>query len=99
MSSVNYPTPKTLAIGLGANIASSVGSPTSTLINARPIIEKNINDWINAFLNEKSKETSVINSKIIFNWSPLYKTKPIGGPVNQPFFINAVLVVRGGNLA
>ena len=99
MSSVNYPTPNTLAIGLGSNISSPIGSPRSTLISARPILEKNIIDWINAFLNEKSEETTLKNSKSIFLWSPLYQTKPLGGPSNQPDYINAVLVVRGGNLS
>jgi len=99
MSSVNYSTPKTLAIGLGANIASPSGTPRSTLISARPIIEKNINNWINAFLNEKAEEKSLLNSKFIFHWSPLYKSKALGGPENQPNYINAVLLVKGGNLS
>ncbi len=99
MSSVNYPTPNTLAIGLGSNIRSPAGSPRSTLINARPIIEENINNWINAFLNENSEEKSSLNSKSIFHWSPLYRSKALGGPKNQPPFINAVLVVTGGNFS
>ncbi len=99
MSSVIYSTPKTLAIGLVANIASPVGTPRSTLIRARPIIEKNINNWINAFLNEKSKQASLKNSEFAFHWSPLYQSKPLGGPLNQPNYINAVLVVRGGSFS
>ncbi len=99
MSSVNNPMPNTLAIGLGANIPSPVGTPRSTLIKARPVLEKNINIWINAFLNETTDKFSLIKSKTNFLWSPLYKTKPIGGPQKQPFFINAVLVVRGGQLS
>ena len=95
MSSVNNSIPNTLAIGLGSNITSPVGSPRSTLISARPILEKNIIDWINAFLNEKSEEMTLENFKSIFLWSPLYQTKPSGGPSNQPDYINAVLVVRG----
>merc|ERR1712093_972827 len=30
-----------------------------------------------------------------FNWSPLFETDPLGGPENQPNFINTVLVVNG----
>ena len=92
MSSVNYSTPKTLVIGLGANISSPIGTPRSTLISARPNIERNIKNWINAFLNEKSLENSEFN----FYWSDLYESKALGGPKNQPNYINAVLVVRGG---
>ncbi len=99
MSSVNYSTPNTLAIGLGANISSPAGTPTSTLISARPIIEKNINNWINAFLNKKTGESPLKNPKFNFHWSPLYKSKPLGGPKNQPIYINAVLVVKGGAFA
>ena len=99
MAAINYLTPKTIAIGLGANIASPVGTPTSTLITARPLLEKIIKNWINAFLNEKAEEGSSFNSRLKFNWSPLYETKPLGGPPKQPNYINAVLVVRGGDLS
>ncbi len=95
MSSANYSIPTTLAIGLGANIPSPAGTPRSTLISVRPILEKNINEWINAFLNEKSTKSSSNKSKIAFRWSPLFKSKPIGGPQTQPSFINAVVVVKG----
>ncbi len=90
--------PRTLAIGLGANIDSPVGPPKSTLITVRPVIERAIKKWVNAFLDE-SLNNLKIDSNIDFRWSSLYKTKPQGGPKKQPFFINAVLVIRGNRLA
>ncbi len=98
MSSINYPKPKTLAIGLGGNVPSHIGSPQKTLITARPLIEKAINNWINECHSENPKDFSNC-SEIIFRWSSLYKTKPLGGPKEQPNFVNSVLIVYGGNLS
>ena len=96
MSSINNSIPQTLTIGLGANSNSPAGSPESTLIIARPVIENVINEWICSYLNENRNKIS-IDSESVFIWSPLYKTKPIGGPQGQPNFVNAALVVHGGN--
>ena len=96
MSSINNSIPQTLTIGLGANSNGPAGSPESTLIIARPVIEKVINEWICSYLNENRSKIS-IDSESVFIWSPLYKTKPIGGPQGQPNFVNAALVVHGGN--
>ena len=96
MSSFNNSIPQTLAIGLGANTDSPVGSPEATLILARALIEKEIEEWINCHLNA-SKRNNSIASKSEFLWSPLYQTKPIGGPAGQPNIVYAALVVRGGN--
>ena len=94
MSSLNSSTPKTLSIGLGGNIPSHAGSPQATLIAARPLIEKAIKDCFVALLPGTLNKT-LINSQVDFCWSSLYKTQPIGGPTDQPFFINAVLIVHG----
>ncbi len=96
MSSINYSIPNTLAIGLGANIKSCAGPPKLTLITVRPIIENTITEWANDFLMNNAYAHSIRN-KLDFNWSPLYKTKPIGGPKDQPDFINAVLIVSSGD--
>ena len=96
MSSINNSIPQTLTIGLGANSNSPAGSPESTLIIARPLIENIIKEWICSYLNENRGKIS-INSESVFSWSPLYKTKPLGGPQGQPNFVNAALVVHGGN--
>ena len=97
MSSINYSLPKTIAIGLGGNIESKAGSPKSTLIASRPLIENAIDEWFKFFLKKNSISSS-INFNIDFRWSPLYKTQPIGGPKGQPDFINAVLVIHGDSL-
>lgn len=91
---MNYSMPKTLSIGLGGNIPSHAGSPQETLIKARPLIEKTIKEWSFALISRRLSNSSH-NSEINFCWSPLYETKPAGGPKNQPFFINAVLIVHG----
>ncbi len=98
MSSINFSLKQTLAIGVGGNIDSPLGSPKSTLITARPVIEKTINKWVNKF-SERKINNSSIDLKVSFCWSPLYRSQPLGGPANQPDFINAVLLVFGPNLA
>lgn len=98
MTSLEYSTPNTIAIALGANIDSEVGSPSSTLIAARPTIEKVISEWIKTFFDANTN-ISLINSSLQWDWSPLFETKAIGGPKGQPSFINAVLIVRGGILS
>ena len=67
-----------VAIGLGANLPSEAGGPVETLIALRP----RLNAEIQACLGEVS-----------LRWSPLFRTAPVGGPPNQPDYINAVLVV------
>ncbi len=98
MHHFNYSTPKTLAIGLGANLPSKIGSPTATIIAARPMLEREVCLWIKSFLNKKIDLPS-INKNIDFNWSPLFETKALGGPLNQPSFINAVLITKGSPLS
>ena len=83
-----------LVIALGANIPSKFGNPITTLSAIRPEIEKNINEWNFAF-NAKKNAIQQSNTSLSFNWSPLFETNPVGGPENQPTFINAVLVVDG----
>ncbi len=97
MSSINNSIPQTLTIGLGANLNSPAGSPETTLIIARPLIEKAINEWITSYFKGHGRKLSM-DLGIVFLWSSLYKTKPIGGPKGQPVFVNAALIVNGGNL-
>ena len=67
-----------LAIGLGANLPSAVGGPIETLIALRPRL---------------NAEIQVCLGEVCLRWSPLFRTAPVGGPPNQPDYINAVLVV------
>ena len=46
--------PTTLAIALGANLPSPVGSPTKTLIKVRPELEAVIQDWLTDSLAENN---------------------------------------------
>ncbi len=98
MDSPTLKEPRTLAIGLGANLPSLLGPPTATLVAVRPEIEKIICDWLSTSLEKQSisKENSF---NLRYRWSPLFETDPIGGPPKQPLFINAVLVVDGDSLA
>ena len=97
MSSLNYSKPSSLAIALGANLPSFAGPPQSTLIRIRPLIEKEICLWIKSF-SLLGNDIDLIKENLSWNWSPLYKTKPIGGDKNQPYFINAVLLVEGAEI-
>ncbi len=87
--------PSTLAVALGANLPSPLGPPIATLIAVRPLIKKIICSW----LDEYHKTESRFAMELRWRWSPLYETDPIGGPKNQPPYINAVLVVDGPRLS
>ena len=67
-----------LAIGLGANLPSAAGGPVETLIALRPRL---------------SAKIQACFGEVSLRWSPLFRTAPVGGPPNQPDYINAVLVV------
>ena len=67
-----------LAIGLGANLPGAAGGPVETLIALRPRLRA---------------EILVCLGEVRLRWSPLFRTAPVGGPPNQPDYINAVLVV------
>ena len=67
-----------LAIGLGANLPRAAGGPIETLIALRPRL---------------SAEIQACLGEVSLRWSPLFRTAPVGGPPNQPDYINAVLVV------
>ena len=67
-----------LAIGLGANLPSVAGGPIETLIALRPRLSAEIQSSFGG---------------VRLRWSPLFRTAPVGGPPNQPDYINAVLVV------
>jgi len=67
-----------LAIGLGANLPSAAGGPVETLIALRPRLSAEIHSCL---------------GEVSLRWSPLFRTAPVGGPPDQPDYINAVLVV------
>ena len=83
-----------LVISIGANIPGILGDPVRTIVAIRPQIEKSIIDW-NVDLNSPEIQPQNIDKSLSFKWAPLFETDPLGGPTNQPKFINTVLVVEG----
>ena len=69
-----------LAVALGSNRPSAVGSPRQTLLAVRPLLEELLAGWA--------------AQELRFCWSQLLETKPIG-PIEQPDFVNAVVLVKG----
>ena len=76
-----------LCISLGSNIDSKFGNPINTLIKSKSRIEKIINKLIHS-------DNSYDEEKKIYNWSSLYKTKPLGIEGNQPDYINCLLLAK-----
>ncbi len=90
--------PNIIAVSLGANLPSSIGSPITTLIAVRPKLEQIICEWLSTSLGEKA----IIDRSsrdLYWRWSPLFETDPIGGPNDQDSYVNAVLVVDGPKLS
>ena len=87
-----------LVISIGANIPGILGDPIRTIATMRPQIEKSIIEW-NVVLNRPKIESQNIDKSLSFRWAPLFETDPLGGPIDQPRFINTVLVVEGGDFA
>jgi len=69
-----------VAVALGANRPSVVGTPRETLVAVRPLLEELLAGWAAQDLR--------------CSWSQLLETKPVG-PVEQPDYFNAVLLVKG----
>ena len=87
-----------LVISIGANIPGILGDPIRTIATMRPQIEKSIIEW-NVALNRPQIDSQNINKSLSFQWAPLFETDPLGGPIDQPKFINTVVVVAGESLA
>ena len=87
-----------LIIAIGANIPGILGDPIRTIAAMRPRIEKSIIEWI-APLNCPKIDSKNIDKSLSFQWAPLFESDPLGGPADQPRFINTVLVVDGEGFA
>ena len=83
-----------LVISLGANIPSKLGDPIRTIAAIRPQIEESIREW-NVVFNYPKIQQKKHDKSLFFKWAPLFETDPLGGPSDQPNFINTVLVVDG----
>ena len=75
------------AIALGANL----GDPRTTLLAVRPLLAALLRQW--AREQEWPEEPG---RPPRLRWSPLFRTAPVGGPADQPPYLNAVMVVDGG---
>jgi len=72
-----------LAIGIGANLPSPAGEPRDTLQALRPLLtEALVQQW-----------RAWGAAPPALQWSPLFRTAPVGGPPGQPDYLNAVLLV------
>ena len=87
-----------LVISIGANIPGILGDPIRTIATMRPQIEKSIIEW-NVALNLPKIESQNIDKSLSFQWAPLFETEPLGVQIDQPKFINTVLVVEGKGFA
>jgi 2-amino-4-hydroxy-6-hydroxymethyldihydropteridine diphosphokinase len=70
-----------VAVALGANQPSAFGSPRETLVAVRPLLEKLLRAWA--------------GQELVYRWSSLHDTAPVGGPPDQPRYCNAVMLVEG----
>ena len=87
-----------LVISIGANIPGILGDPIRTIATMRPQIEKSIIEW-NIASNRLKIDSQNFDKSLSFQWAPLFETDPLGGPTDQPRFINTVLVVEGGGFS
>ena len=87
-----------LVISIGANIPGTLGDPIRTIAAMRPQIEKSIIEW-NIASNRLKIDSQNFDKSLSFQWAPLFETDPLGGPTDQPRFINTVLVVAGGGFS
>ena len=84
---------QSIAIALGANL----GDPASTLIAVRPLLEQVVDGWLNA-KPPASGWANLTPNHTRYRWSPLFRTEPVGGPDDQPSYLNAVLVISTAGL-
>ena len=76
----SFPLESALAIGLGANLSSSHGSPRSTLRWSAP----RLSDWLVRWGDVDSRDVRC---------SSFLTTQPTGGPPGQEMYCNAVLLL------
>ncbi|HRD41560.1 MAG TPA: 2-amino-4-hydroxy-6-hydroxymethyldihydropteridine diphosphokinase [Prochlorococcaceae cyanobacterium AMR_MDS_5431] len=72
----------TLGIALGANL----NSPLDTLLGLRSLLTLELNQWSSSTLATRRNEG-------LLYWSPLFYTEPLKTSLNQPPYLNAILIV------
>ena len=81
-----------LALALGANLPSAVGDPRATLEALRPLLADTVLAW---YRQGWDCPAGVADTAPRLRWSPLFRTRPVGGPGGQPDYLNAVLLLEG----
>jgi 2-amino-4-hydroxy-6-hydroxymethyldihydropteridine diphosphokinase len=76
VDAVLEPVAPSLAIALGANL----GDPRATLEAVRPLLAAELERWWPGPAAPRLR------------WSPLFRTEPVGGPADQPDYLNAVVL-------
>ncbi len=84
-----------LAIALGANMPSLAGHPCQTLLAVRPQLETLVGAWAASASGGVSAPVKKAGQDIHCSWSPLLETAPMGGPSEQPTYLNAVVLITG----
>lgn len=79
--------PVCAAIALGANLPGVLGSSLETLLAVRSPLQE--------LLHRRPAAESGGDQGLTLQWSPLFRTAPVGGPADQPDYLNAVVLVRG----
>ncbi|ABI46446.1 2-amino-4-hydroxy-6-hydroxymethyldihydropteridine pyrophosphokinase [Synechococcus sp. CC9311] len=84
-------------MALGSNQDGPCGSPLRTLMAVRPLLEGLLGLWAQSVEEISPGDTAPngVSSPLTFSWSPLQQTAPVGGPIDQPSYLNAVLLVKG----
>jgi 2-amino-4-hydroxy-6-hydroxymethyldihydropteridine diphosphokinase len=66
---------------LAVALGANLGDPASTLVAVRPLLEMLLRPLAEAAGRCR--------------WSPLFRTAPVGGPPDQPDYLNAVVLLEG----
>jgi len=72
-----------IAIALGANL----GNPAATLIAVRPLLAVVLARWFSGH-SPPTQPAPTLHS------SPLFRTEPVGGPADQPAYLNGAVVME-----
>ena len=67
---------------LAIALGANLGDPAASFAAVRPLLAAALEAWAGAPLQ--------------LNWSPRFRTAPVGGPPGQPLYLNAALLVQGG---
>jgi 2-amino-4-hydroxy-6-hydroxymethyldihydropteridine diphosphokinase len=85
--------PASLAIALGANLASPAGPPLATLEAVRPFLVDVLGELL---VDLRAEVVAPLPAQRCpgLHWSPLFRTAPVGGPPGQPDYLTAVVLVN-----